>query len=58
MRSGDATEHALCCGEEPQSMLLLHRTRALLFHQRTMVANAIRAHVAAFGLVAGLACHR
>jgi transposase len=30
---------------------LLHRTRALLIRQQTMLANAFRAHLAEFGIV-------
>lgn len=37
---------------EQQSVLMLHRTRALLVRQRTMLVNAIRAHMAEFGVVA------
>ena len=37
---------------EQQSILMLHRTRELLVRQRTMVVNAIRAHMAEFGVVA------
>lgn len=37
---------------EQQGILMAHRTRALLVRQRTMVANALRAHLAEFGLVA------
>jgi transposase len=33
-----------------QSVLMLHRCRALLVWQRTMLANAIRAHLAEFGI--------
>ncbi|WP_141245773.1 transposase [Mesorhizobium sp. WSM3862] len=33
-----------------QSVLMLHRCRALLVRQRTMLANAIRAHLAEFGI--------
>jgi transposase len=36
---------------EQQSVLMLHRTRALLVRQRTMLVNAIRAHMAEFGIV-------
>jgi transposase len=36
---------------EQQSILVLHRARALLVRQRTMLANAIRAHLAEFGIV-------
>ena len=39
-------------GAEQQSVLVLHRSRALLVRQRTMVVNAIRAHMAEFGIVA------
>ena len=39
-------------GMEQQSVLMLHRTRELLVRQRTMVINAIRAHMAEFGIVA------
>ena len=37
---------------EQQSVLMLHRTRNLLVRQRTMLINAIRAHMAEFGIVA------
>ena len=37
---------------ERQSVLMLHRTRELLVRQRTMLVNAIRAHMAEFGIVA------
>lgn len=37
---------------EQQGILMTHRARALLVRQRTMVANALRAHLADFGLVA------
>jgi transposase len=40
--------------EEQQSVLMLHRTRQLFVSQRTMVINAIRAHMAEFGIVAGI----
>src|ERR1700746_2506716 len=39
---------------EQQSCLILHRTRHLLIRQQTSVINAIRAHLAEFGLVAPL----
>ena len=39
---------------EQQSVLMLHRTRALFVRQRTMLINAIRAHLAEFGIVAGV----
>ena len=35
--------------EEQQSVLVLHRSRDLLMRQRTMILNAIRAHLAEFG---------
>ncbi|PDT41634.1 IS110 family transposase, partial [Sinorhizobium fredii] len=35
-----------------QSILMTHRARSLLVRQRTMVANALRAHLAELGLVA------
>jgi transposase len=37
-----------------QSILMLHRTRHLLVRQRTMLINALRAHLAEFGIVAGV----
>lgn len=37
---------------EQQSVLVLHRTRLLLTRQRTRIGNAIRAHLAEFGIVA------
>jgi transposase len=37
---------------EQQGVLMLHRTRELLVRQRTMLINAIRAHMAEFGVVA------
>ena len=39
-------------GREQQSVLMVHQTRALLVRQRTMLVNAIRAHMAEFGIVA------
>lgn len=38
--------------EAQQAVLVLHRTRELLVRQRTMVANALRGHLAEFGIVA------
>ncbi len=35
---------------EQQSVLVLHRTRALLIKHRTRIANTIRAHLAEFGI--------
>jgi transposase len=37
---------------DQQSILMEHRTRELLVRQRTMLVNAIRAHMAEFGVVA------
>ena len=38
--------------EEQQAALMLHRSRALLTSQRTALINAIRGHMAEFGMVA------
>lgn len=40
--------------EEQQSVLMIHRTRQLFVRQRTSLINAIRAHLAEFGIVAGV----
>lgn len=37
---------------EQQAALMLHRVRELLVRQRTMLATAIRAHLAEFGIIA------
>jgi transposase len=39
-------------GVEAQTVLVLHRTRSLLVKSRTMLVNALRAHLAEFGHVA------
>jgi transposase len=39
---------------DQQSVLMLHRTRQLLIRQRTTLINSIRAHLAEFGIVAGI----
>ncbi len=39
---------------DQQAILMLHRTRALLVRQRTATINAIRSHLAEFGIVAGV----
>ncbi|MBT3764711.1 MAG: IS110 family transposase [Rhodospirillales bacterium] len=39
---------------EQQSVLMLHRTRQLFVRQRTTLINALRAHLAEFGIVAGI----
>ena len=36
---------------DQQALLMLHRTRDLLIRQRTQLINALRAHLAEFGLV-------
>ena len=41
---------------ERQGVLVLHRTRALLVRQRTMLINAIRGHCAEFGMIAPQGC--
>lgn len=38
--------------EEQQAVLMHHRSRDLLIRQRTMLVNALRAHLAEFGIVA------
>jgi transposase len=42
---------------EQQSCLMLHRTRQLFIRQQTSVSNAIRAHMAEFGIVAPVGRH-
>ena len=37
---------------DQQAVLMLHRTRSLLMRQRTMAVNALRGHLAEFGLIA------
>ena len=37
---------------DQQALLMLHRTRDLLIRQRTQLINALRSHLAEFGLVA------
>jgi transposase len=39
-------------GPEQQSLMMVHRSRTLLVRQRTMLVNAMRAHLAEFGIVA------
>lgn len=65
-RKNDATDAEAICeavqrrgmrfvavkGAEQQGALTLHRTRALLIRQRTMLVNALRGHLAGFGIVA------
>jgi len=42
---------------EQQSVLLMHRGRELLVRQRTLLANALRGHLAEFGLIAAQGLH-
>ena len=42
---------------EQQSCLTLHRTRHLFIRQQTSVINAIRAHLAEFGIIAPIGRH-
>ncbi|RWN96160.1 MAG: transposase [Mesorhizobium sp.] len=44
--------------EQDQAFLMLHRARDLLVRQRTMVACAIRAHLAEYGLIIPQGRHR
>ena len=37
---------------EEQSVMMLHRVRPILNRQRTQLSNALRAHLAEFGIVA------
>ena len=37
---------------EQQAVLMLHRTRGLLVRQRTMLVNALRGHLAEYGIIA------
>lgn len=39
---------------EQQSILMIHRTRQMFVQQRTSLINAIRAHLAEYGIVAGI----
>jgi transposase len=43
---------------EQQSALLMHRGRELLVRQRTMLANALRGHLAEFGLITAQGLHK
>jgi transposase len=42
---------------DQQSVLMLHRARNLLVRQRTMLVNALRAHMAEFGIIAPQGLH-
>jgi transposase len=62
----DAADAEACCeavqrpgmrfvpvkSEEQQSMLMVHRARDLLVRQRTAAVNALRGHLAEFGIIA------
>src|SRR5689334_14559986 len=62
----DAADAGACCeavrrpgmrfvpvkGEDQQALLMLHRVREQLLKQRTATINALRAHLAEFGIVA------
>ena len=37
---------------DQQAVLMLHRVRSLLIRQRTVLVNALRAHMAEFGIIA------
>ena len=63
-QKNDAAERAICeavCrptmrfvplkSAEQQAVLVLHRPRDLLIRQRTMLSNALRAHMAEFGII-------
>ena len=54
LRSGEAMRFVEIKTREQQSVLMLHRTRHLFVRQSTMVINALRAHLAEFGIVAGV----
>lgn len=43
---------------EQQAVLTMHRARELLNRQRTMLINALRAHLAEFGIVGAQGIHR
>ncbi len=43
---------------EQQSVLMMHRARDLLVRQRTMLVNALRGHLAEFGLTAAQGFHK
>ena len=43
---------------EQQSALMMHRARELLIRQRTMLVNALRGHLAEFGLIEAQGLHK
>lgn len=44
--------------KEQQSVLMIHRTRALMTRQRTMLVNALRGHLAELGMITSLGIER
>ena len=42
---------------EQQGVLIIHRVRSVLIRQRTMMANALRGHMAEFGIIARSLLH-
>lgn len=44
--------------EDQQSILVLHRVRETLVHQKTQLINALRGHLAEFGIVAPQGAHK
>ena len=54
LRGGGPAEHAVCGNQdsEQQAALLLHHGRERLVRQRTGLVNALRAHLAEFGVIA------
>jgi transposase len=42
---------------EQQSVLMMHRAREILVRQRTMLVNALRGHMAEFGLISAQGLH-
>src|SRR3984885_13460527 len=43
---------------EQQSALMMHRARDLLIRRRTMLVNALRGHLAEFGLIEAQGLHK
>ena len=43
---------------DQQAILMMHRARALLIRQRTMLVNALRGHLAEFGVVGAKGLHK
>ena len=59
LRSGAAPGDAVRARKDCRAagILMAHRARSLLVRQRTMLANALRAHLAELGLVANKLAH-